>query len=717
MIFTNTDTSASNGHDIVDTLDLSTPSNALQYASNRIGKQFIRRFEPASGSPGCPPRIYSSEHPPTLQPLRFARPDRIRIVDWEDRRPARASQHERLFALRQLVAHGIPCILWAEDALSFAHRSSVRHSDQVILVPDEQLDAAVDVIESMGREYKRMSKPDSNHLDETSLEDKAADQDPDIDLEDRYDLPISICLLRPYTPKEGLDALGWDLDPIKIYLLPQSCYGFDTRSASRFQSLVPPLNASNAGILVPKYHTFIEGSAHFLMSSPTPPWKALITEQDFLNELLSKRIVKHGDIQKIVDEVEDEDSAWFIDKYLRRHCIFREEEVDQYKLQKALYQRRSNSERSVTRGSEKISSPSKQIHWRDYFKLPLLEQHARLIAPRQLIANGILCILWGEDALNFAHSVPVLLRDQIILVPDELLDAAAAVLENVEESKYERTSALNEDYNDFFPVAPRPRPKRPKVSDVIFTYKYEFPRSIRLAHRDVPEDDPYKLYPLPRCILLLPQSYYALDARSASRFQSLVPPLDTPNEGILIPKYSTFLEGLVHFMMHPPTELPALILHQYLIGELLHVRIKFATTRRVEEQVMSEIQDDDCAWYISKLVRERFQLVSEKDVEEYKRKKALGQRQRKYYPVIFETRGRRISGNRYRSPRSYSTPNPLNGLSNDVPGKRSLHTHCVKHSVDYTRKFPSLHRAYVSSQPSLHFSRTMSSLRHLILRP
>ena len=69
---------------------------------------------------------------------------------------------------------------------------------------------------------------------------------------------------------------------------------------------------------------------------------------------------------------------------------------------------------------------------------------------------------------------------------------------------------------------------------------------------DIPDDEPYKLEPLPGRILLLPQSYYALDVRDKHRFQSLVPPLPLSNADILVPKFHTFLEGLVHFIMNPP---------------------------------------------------------------------------------------------------------------------------------------------------------------------
>lgn len=64
--------------------------------------------------------------------------------------------------------------------------------------------------------------------------------------------------------------------------------------------------------------------------------------------------------------------------------------------------------------------------------------------------------------------------------------------------------------------------------------------------------EPAKLEPLPRYFLLFPQSYFGLDVRSKQRFQSLVPPLNPSNTDILVPKFHTFLEGLVAFNLNPP---------------------------------------------------------------------------------------------------------------------------------------------------------------------
>ncbi|THH03979.1 hypothetical protein EW146_g10302 [Bondarzewia mesenterica] len=244
------------------------------------------------------------------------------------------------------------------------------------------------------------------------------------------------------------------------------------------------------------------------------------------------------------------------------------------------------------------------------------EQHGRLVALRQLIARDIPCILWGEDALRFAHSVPTSLFDQQILVPDELLESAAAI---IEEGRYNRVPS-NGVYAEQF------RPHNGAAA---------FPKAIRLQHSDIPDHEPYKLFPLPGYILLLPQSYYGLDVRSAARFQSLVPPLDASNAAILVPKYHTFLEGLVEIIMNSPAgyhHITSKLKHDVFISYLLLYRVKDdpnmpvpshgSELSSVERDILSEIQTEDCAWFLHRQMWER-RCVHLAEIIEYKRQKSI----------------------------------------------------------------------------------------------
>ncbi|KAF8956139.1 hypothetical protein BDZ97DRAFT_1959146 [Flammula alnicola] len=100
--------------------------------------------------------------------------------------------------------------------------------------------------------------------------------------------------------------------------------------------------------------------------------------------------------------------------------------------------------------------------------------------------------------LSSVHSVPTQLFDQQILVADKFLDPPPPLSLRSEST---RTSAPNGNYIQHF--GPR--------EDA-----YAFLRSIQLRHPDIPDHEPYELWPTPQHILLLPQSYYEFDTHSPS---------------------------------------------------------------------------------------------------------------------------------------------------------------------------------------------------------
>ncbi|KAF8643059.1 hypothetical protein AX16_009227 [Volvariella volvacea WC 439] len=249
--------------------------------------------------------------------------------------------------------------------------------------------------------------------------------------------------------------------------------------------------------------------------------------------------------------------------------------------------------------------------WYDCPSVPPNTQHDRLVALRHLIKAGIPCILWGEDALRFAHNVPTYLFDQHILVPDDAMPEASSIVEGL--GKYEK-APFTEFYLEF------PEGSHPGAP--------AYPGGIFFTHSDIPQSDRYKLYPTPRNILLIPQSYYDMNILSTSRFQTLheLTPFDPLNEKILIPKYHTFLEGLVHATMYPPTGYLHYALqdrHNTYISYLLLYRIQppEARTRSgpllpVEKEILSEIQTEDCLWYMTESVLGR-KVISYKAIAKY----------------------------------------------------------------------------------------------------
>ena len=250
--------------------------------------------------------------------------------------------------------------------------------------------------------------------------------------------------------------------------------------------------------------------------------------------------------------------------------------------------------------------------WYGYTPPPPHEQHQRLAALRRLTSREIPCILWAEDALNYVHRVPTCLNAQQILVPDDLLESASSVLQEGRPGYV--AVPFTPEFADYFDGGGQGGPT-------------PFPRGILLnlnLSRDVPLDaqaaninevDP--LLPAPTYILLLPQSYFALDVRDKERFQSLVPPLPPSNAGILAPKYHTFLEGLVAFNIDPPIPLAPTphvkqrVTNDIFIGYLLRYRVQYevdvlrSTTELLPEErkILAELTTEEARWYIGKYFR------------------------------------------------------------------------------------------------------------------
>ncbi|KAF8959925.1 hypothetical protein BDZ97DRAFT_1666556 [Flammula alnicola] len=255
---------------------------------------------------------------------------------------------------------------------------------------------------------------------------------------------------------------------------------------------------------------------------------------------------------------------------------------------------------------------------------PARLQHKRFVALRQLISSDIPCILWGEDAMYYSRFFPAIPCDQQILVPDDLVESAATLLEQKEFKRVPMSCfSLESPFNKANPGAA------------------PFPDAIRLQHADISDSTgPYGRDPLPGCILLIPQSYYNLDFRSTSRFQSLdeeVSLIDALNGEILVPKFHTFLEAVVYIIFNPPTGFQhrrSLGEHQIWLERILRHRVKedpdpeTNPNRRTRKsdllpaqcEIIAEIQNEDCAWYIHKYLWE-IAFPADEDVDEYRQKK------------------------------------------------------------------------------------------------
>ncbi|KAF9484775.1 hypothetical protein BDN70DRAFT_872021 [Pholiota conissans] len=242
---------------------------------------------------------------------------------------------------------------------------------------------------------------------------------------------------------------------------------------------------------------------------------------------------------------------------------------------------------------------------------PVWELQQRIAPLKKLVDRGIPCILWGDDALKFAHNVtPICYSDLHILVPDTLLDSAGATL--VDDGTYDRTTIPSEKYVELF--------------GELNAGEYAFPRSVRLVHRTVPCR--WAEYSeVPRHILLVPESYYGFEVQShIGEFKSFCPPLDlAAYRDVLVPEFHTMLEGLVHFSMYPPTgHEHCLFSDNEFITGLLEARMRGRKREEVQQEIMDEIETEDCAWFMQSRFKRKYTDCGNLEYEDgYKQKKAF----------------------------------------------------------------------------------------------
>lgn len=234
--------------------------------------------------------------------------------DYNYEPPLPEEQHERLVALRDLTSRGIPCILWGEDALNYVHKVPTFLFDQQILVPDELLEFASSVLQEGPYSTTPFTPQYSDYFGEREVESA---------------FPRGILHLLNVPDYEADEIIT---RPAFVLLLPQSYFGLDVRSKERFQTLVPPLPSSNAGILAPKYHTFLEGLVAFNLNPPipleTPHAKQMDMCDIFISYLLRYRVkYKDGrdalfledvlpEERVILSELQTEDARWYVGMFI-----------------------------------------------------------------------------------------------------------------------------------------------------------------------------------------------------------------------------------------------------------------------------------------------------------------------------------------------------------------------------------------------------------------
>ncbi|KAJ6620486.1 hypothetical protein B0H10DRAFT_2358890 [Mycena sp. CBHHK59/15] len=99
-----------------------------------------------------------------------------------------------------------------------------------------------------------------------------------------------------------------------------------------------------------------------------------------------------------------------------------------------------------------------------------LQTHVLRLQPAAALTHAnIPCLVWAEDALSFVHLVPTELFALQLLVPDDKLEEAAAIITSA--MPFERMSSPPEHWLEWKLVDPR----RPHASLIHCTSKARFP--------------------------------------------------------------------------------------------------------------------------------------------------------------------------------------------------------------------------------------------------
>jgi hypothetical protein len=157
-------------------------------------------------------------------------------------------------------------------------------------------------------------------------------------------------------------------------------------------------------------------------------------------------------------------------------------------------------------------------------------QHIRLKPARVIIDEHIpYIVVWAEDALSFAHTVPTSLFALQLLVPDEHVHAASSAV--AKRLPYAQIREPTQEWLEH-KFIDRGQPTC-------------FPNSVHLRLTERQHEDPEDIY-------IHPQSFFSLNVRNYNLSTSLVPPLPSSNSQIRFPTRTAVLDSLIDTMLDPP---------------------------------------------------------------------------------------------------------------------------------------------------------------------
>lgn len=169
-----------------------------------------------------------------------------------------AHQHARIAIARVLTEHGIDNVVWAEDALAIIHNTPTGLFTLQLLVRDNQVALASEVI-SRYLPYNDGGR-DPDWFDFRLVKHRNGDS---------YCYPKSKCLVRRNASE--LDSMEWSPDPKNVHIHPQSFFHFDMDSPRSIVkgSDISDLPPSDANVRFPTRGAFADALIESLLYHPS----------------------------------------------------------------------------------------------------------------------------------------------------------------------------------------------------------------------------------------------------------------------------------------------------------------------------------------------------------------------------------------------------------------------------------------------------------------
>ncbi|KAJ7068749.1 hypothetical protein C8F01DRAFT_1119171 [Mycena amicta] len=159
---------------------------------------------------------------------------------------------------------------------------------------------------------------------------------------------------------------------------------------------------------------------------------------------------------------------------------------------------------------------------------------ARLSPALDIIASGIPCVVWGEDALAYMFFVPNGLHALNLLVPDDQVTNSAIAVERGGE--YTIMDPNEDDYNREKALRSQDRP-------------HLFPNSVSLKKIQfdvgVSEEPP--------TVTIHPTSFWRFDIDDPSRSTPLIPSVGAAYDPLRYPTGIALVDSLIETRLEPPT--------------------------------------------------------------------------------------------------------------------------------------------------------------------